>query len=132
MALGTSELRSKLGRAKGLGSAHHGVSHWWLQRVTAVAMVPLALWFVYSILTVMLTKDVAVASEWFKNGINASLLLFLLAAMFFHAKLGFQVVIEDYVKNPVFKYGLLLANNFVAFGFGVVCMLAVLKLHFGN
>jgi len=125
-----TDLRSKLARAKGLGSAHHGVSHWWLQRVTAVALVPTSLWFFYSLLTMMLSPDVTRVAAWLAMPLNAFVTIVLLVAGFFHAKLGTQVVIEDYVHTPFAKYSLLLLNTFVCFVFAAVGIVAVLKLHF--
>lgn len=125
-----SDLRTGLSKAKGLGAAKHGVEHWWLQRVTAVALVPLSAWFVYSLITVMLARDIVSVSGWFTSPINTIVMILMLVALFLHAKLGVQVVIEDYVKHPVMKYGLLLASNFACFAFAAVCIVAVLRLHF--
>jgi succinate dehydrogenase / fumarate reductase membrane anchor subunit len=130
MAISNSGLRSKLARAKGMGAAHHGVGHWWMQRVTAVAMLVLMPWAIYQLMTAI-SLGLDAARLWFASGVNATLFVLLLVAMFYHGKLGFQVVVEDYVKQPVFKYGLLLANSFFAFGLGALCVLAVVKLHFG-
>ena len=126
----SSEFRSKLGRVKGLGAAHHGVMHWWWQRVTAVALIPLSLWFVASLIKALLTPDVVEVAQWFALPWNALLMLLFIAAAFWHAKLGVQVVIEDYVKRPAAKYFLLLANQFLCAGLAALGVLAVLKLHF--
>lgn len=125
-----SDFRSRLSRVKGLGAAHHGVQHWWLQRVTAVALLPLSAWFAGSFVTALLSPDVITVATWFASPLNAILMVMLLAAMFIHARLGVQVVIEDYIKSPAAKYGLLLANTFLCFAFGALSILAVLKLHF--
>lgn len=125
-----SDLRTKLARVRGLGAAHHGVGHWWLQRVTAVALIPLSLWFVYALVSALLTPDVARVAQWFSSPVHTLLTVLLIAATFVHAKLGTQVVIEDYVHGPVMKYTLLLLNTFLCFLFAAVCVLAVLKLHF--
>lgn len=124
-----SHLRTRLAKVKGLGAAHHGVSHWWWQRVTALALIPLSLWFIASLVTALLLPDVLKVSQWFSSPVNALLMISLLVAVFLHAKLGVQVIIEDYVHSPVTKYMLLLLNTFICFGFAVVCILAVLKLH---
>lgn len=124
-----SDLRSKLSRAKGLGPAHHGVSHWWVQRVTAVALVPLSLWFLAGLLSAMLSSDASALAAWLSSPLNALLLALLLIAMFWHAKLGLQVVIEDYVHAPARKYTLLLANNFLCFLFAAAGLMAIIKLH---
>lgn len=125
-----TDFRSELSKAKGLGSAKHGVGHWWQQRVTAVALIPLSLWFFYSVLTAMLSPNVVKVAEWFSSPLHAIFTVLLLIATFVHAQLGIQVVVEDYVKAPVAKYLLLLANIFINYGFAVLCILAVLKLHF--
>lgn len=126
----STDLRSKLSKAKGLGAAHHGVSHWWLQRVTAVAMLPLLPWFMYELLHAMLTPDAYAVRAWFSSPANAVIMVVMLLAVFYHAKLGLQVVIEDYIKGPVAKYALLLANVFFCFLGGAVSIIAVLRLHF--
>ena len=130
MSISSSNLQSKLKRVKGLGSAHHGVQHWWLQRVTAVALIPLSLWFTAALVTTMLSPNAVKVAMWFASPCNAILMVLLLVSMFTHARLGIQVVIEDYVKCPMKKYGLLLLNTFVCFAFAALSILAVLKLHF--
>jgi len=130
MAQSSSDLRTRLGKVKGLGSAHHGVGHWWQQRVTAIALVPLSLWFVISLISALLTSNVVKVAEWFSSSFNTVMMVLMLWAMFVHMRLGAQVVIEDYVKAPVAKYGLLLLNTFICFVFAALSILAVLKLHF--
>ena len=126
----STDLRSRLSRVKGLGSAGHGTHHWWMQRVTAVAMVPLSLWFVASLVTGLLSPNVIKVAEWFASPVNTIMMVMMIGALFTHAKLGAQVIIEDYVKCPVSKYSLLLANTFVCYAFASLSILAVLKLHF--
>lgn len=128
----TSNFSSKLGKVRGLGSAKHGVMHWWLQRVTAIALIPLSIWFIGALISVMLSPDVLNIARWLSSSINAISLLLFLIALFYHAKLGLQVVIEDYIKCPFTKYSLLLANLFFCFGGATICIVAVLKLHFLN
>ena len=124
-----SSLRTGLARIRGLGAAHSGVSHWWWQRLTALALIPLSIWFITSLVTALLLPDVLKVSQWFSSPVNAVLMVSMLIALFLHAKLGVQVIIEDYVHQPVAKYVLLLLNTFICFAFAVVCILAVLKLH---
>ena len=126
----SADLRTRLKRVKGLGAAHHGVSHWWLQRVTAVAIIPLSLWFICSLISGLLSPNVIKVAEWFASPVNTIMMIMLLGSVFAHARLGLQVVIEDYVKCPVSKFTLLFANTFVCFIFAGVSILAVLKLHF--
>ncbi len=88
--------RSALGQVRGLGSAKDGTGHWWSQRLTALALVPLSLWFMIS-LVAMAGADHATIVTWIASPIVAGLLILLVTATFFHAYLGLQVVIEDYV-----------------------------------
>lgn len=129
MTISNSPLTTKLGRVRGLGSAGHGLTHWWLQRVTAVALIPLSLWFMASLIMLVQSPDVIHVAEWMASPLNALLMVLFLVAIFIHAKLGLQMVIEDYVKKPVAKYGLLLANSFICFLFAAISILAVLKMH---
>ena len=124
------EFRSRLKRVKGLGAAHHGVSHWWLQRVTAVAMIPLSLWFICALMGGLSSPNVIKVAEWFASPVNTILMIMFLGAVFAHAKLGIQVVIEDYIKCEAVKFTSLFANTFICFIFAGVSILAVLKLHF--
>ncbi len=126
----SADLRTSLARARGLGAAHHGVGHWWMQRVTAVALIPLTVWFICQLIPALLSPNAIAIAEWLSFPLNAILMVLLLVALFYHAKLGVQVVIEDYVHTPVPKYALLLANTFLCFGLAGVSILAVLKLHF--
>jgi succinate dehydrogenase / fumarate reductase membrane anchor subunit len=127
-----SDLRSNLSKARGLGSAKHGVMHWWLQRVTAVALIPLTIWFMTALVSVMISPDILVVARWFAAPSHALLITLLLVAMFYHAKLGLQVVIEDYIHCPCKKFTLLLANSFFCFGGAALCIIVVLKMHFLN
>lgn len=124
-------LRTPLARARGLGSAKEGVGHWWAQRVTAVALIPLTLWFVVFIIR-SLGVDHAGLVERVGKPYNAVLLVLLLAAMFYHAMLGLQVVIEDYVHDEGAKLITLLAMKFILIVFAVSSVFAVLRIAFGG
>ena len=123
-------LRSPLARARGLGSAKDGTNHWWMQRLTAVALIPLSLWFVYSLLYIVVNAGHADVVEWFANPVTSLLMVFLLVAMFYHAKLGMQVIIEDYIHHEGLKVTLLVLNTLAMFVMGVVSIFAVTKMHF--
>ena len=124
------QLRSSLGRAVGLGSAKEGVEHWWAQRVTALALVPLSLWFVAAIVE-LAGADRAAFVEWVRHPIPAVLLVLLLVAVFYHAALGLQVVIEDYIENLALRLALIIVMRLAAIVFVVRGVFAVLKLSFG-
>jgi succinate dehydrogenase / fumarate reductase membrane anchor subunit len=125
--MATPRLRSPLSRAIGLGSAKEGVEHWWAQRVTALALVPLALWFVIAVIE-LAGADRALFVDWVRHPMSAVLLVLLLIATFYHGALGLQVVIEDYVENETARLGLLIVMRLAAILFAVRGILAVLKL----
>jgi succinate dehydrogenase / fumarate reductase, membrane anchor subunit len=125
------ELRSTLGRVRGLGSAKEGVAHWWAQRTTAVALVPLALWFVASVIGLAGADYVAVAA-WFKSPFNATLMIVLVIMTFYHAALGLQVVLEDYVHHEGQKIVSILIVKALAGLAGLLAVVATLKLAFGS
>jgi succinate dehydrogenase / fumarate reductase membrane anchor subunit len=124
-----SPMRSPLGRAIGLGSAKEGVEHWWHQRVTAVALVPLTLWFVLSIIG-LAGADRAAMVAWLHNPMSAVMIILLLVATFYHLALGLQVVIEDYVHGEATKLGAIIVMRLLCVVFVVRGILAVLKLAF--
>ena len=124
-------LRSPLGRVRGLGSAKSGTEHFWAQRVTAVALIPLTVWFVSSILALG-NGDHAVASAGMQSPLNAVLLLLLIVATFHHMQLGLQVVIEDYIHVEYMKIVMLVIVKGASLLLGVAAAFAVLKVSFGG
>lgn len=131
-APGPTEMRAPLGRVRGLGSAHSGAGHWRWQRITAVLLVPLGLWFVWATIDLIgLGFDHSVFRAWASEHGNALLLIFFVAALFHHAALGLQVVIEDYVHAPAVKIASLFAANATMGVLAVSSILAVLRLSFG-
>ena len=124
-------LRTDLGRVRGLGSAKDGTAHWWAQRVTAVALIPLSLWFIYSAVT-LVGIDRAGFKVWL-NGPGTILLMSLFViALFYHMQLGLQVVIEDYVHNERNKIVSLVLNKLAAVFFAVSSIIALIKVAFGG
>lgn len=121
------DLRHPLKVTRGLGSSQSGVGHWWLQRVTAAALVPLAIWFVILVLDLLhadyLTARATVARPW-----NALLLIAFVLTAFRHAVLGLQVVVEDYVHTRWKEVGLLLSIKFLAALGALASVLAVLRI----
>ncbi len=120
-------MKSELAKAKGLGSAHEGADHWLAQRITAIANIPLVLWFVYSIVQM---KDATHAqfTGWLEHPLNAILMILLIISVFYHAKLGAQVVVEDYIHNEGFKTVKLICQKLVFFGLGIACIFSILKI----
>ena len=120
-------LKSPLGTVRGLGSAKEGVQHWWAQRVTAIALIPLGLWFVISVIA-MAGAGHDDMSAWLSSPFSAGLAVLLIVATFWHAMLGVQVAIEDYVHNEAMKIGLLLAIKGLLVLLGTACVLSVIVL----
>ena len=120
-------MTSPLKNAKGLGSAKHGLSHWIAQRVTAIALVPLTIWFV-SLVAFMKSSNYETAIETVSNPLNATLFLLLIIATFWHAQLGLQVVIEDYIANKMTRMTLIIITKFIFAIIGVLSALSVLRI----
>ena len=121
-------MRSPLGHAIGLGSAKDGVEHWWLQRITAIALVPLTVWFAASII-VHMGDDYVTLIAWLRTPIATILMVLLLTGLFYHTALGLQVVIEDYIHSGI-KIPALIGMRFGCFGLAVAGILATLRIAF--
>jgi len=122
-------LRSPLGRALGLGSAKEGVAHWWAQRLTAVALIPLSIWFVSGLIA-LTGADHDVLVGWLHRPFPAIVTILLLIMVFYHMSLGVQVVIEDYLHHESTKIVAIVLNKFVAFILAVSGIFAVLRIAF--
>lgn len=125
-----SSIRSSLAQARGLGSAKVGVAHWWAQRVSAVALVPLTLWFV-ACLASQLGADYTSVTAWLSSPLQASLLAIYLAAIFYHSQLGLQVVIEDYVHIESVKIAALIALQLANILLAVASIFSVIMILVG-
>ena len=123
-------LRTPLAHARGLGSAKEGSHHWWHQRLTAIAHAPLTLWFVGSLICLG-SADHQTVVEWIKDPISTVLLISYLTIMYYHAALGLQVVIEDYIDIEYLKITALILVKFAFLFAGVVSVFAVLKVSLG-
>lgn len=124
-------MRTPVKDAHGLGSAKDGVHHWWLQRVTAVALVPLVLWFAFS-LAVHAGSGYEGMRAWIGSPFTAGAVILLVATAFYHAQLGLQVVLEDYVGNKAWQIASIVAVKFVAAVLALTGILAVLSIAFGG
>ncbi|GAB4227905.1 MAG: succinate dehydrogenase, hydrophobic membrane anchor protein [Kiloniellaceae bacterium] len=122
-------LRSPLGRVRGLGSAKDGTGHWWAQRLTALALIPLTVWFVGTVVS-LIGADYTAVAAWIASPVVAGLLVLLIIATFYHAVLGLQVVIEDYVHHEGAKIALLLFVKALAIVLALSAVLSVLTLLF--
>ncbi|MGH8400829.1 MAG: succinate dehydrogenase, hydrophobic membrane anchor protein, partial [Gammaproteobacteria bacterium] len=119
-------LRNPLARARGLGSAKAGTAHWMSQRVSALALIPLTLWFAYSVLNVM-HGDYEHAYSWIHAPLISVLLVILIGTVFYHAYLGLQVVIEDYVHGEWSRFGSMLLIKFICVLLALSGIFAVLR-----
>ncbi len=126
-----SGYRTPLGRVRGLGSAKHGVGHFIGQRVSAVALVVLVLWAVYSALSVA-QADYVGARAWLGSPWHAVPLALLLFTALYHGKIGVQVVIEDYIHKPATRNALLILNLFASWLGIAVGVFSILKVAFGG
>lgn len=124
------DMRSPLSRARGLGSTGEGAAHWIAERLSAIALVPLSLWFVFSTLS-LIGADFQTFALWVGEHGNALLLILLVIALFHHAMLGVQMVLEDYVHNETVKTTGVILVRFVAVACAVSSILSVLMLAAG-
>ena len=119
-------LRTPLSEAKGLGSAKEGASHWWMQRITAVALVPLAIWLTFAV-AMLGGASYETVNGWLQSPIVTVLLILFIVATFYHTQLGLQVIIEDYVGGWI-KIATLVLVNFLCIIFAVAGIIALLKI----
>ena len=126
-----SDLRTPLSRARGLGSAKEGVHHFWAQRITAVALIPLVVWFAISLI-MMSGADYAVVRAWIGSPVVMVLLTLTIVIGLHHGQLGVQVVIEDYVHHDGMKLALIVLMRFIAVFFGLAAIVAILRIGFGG
>jgi succinate dehydrogenase / fumarate reductase membrane anchor subunit len=120
-----------IGEVRGLGSAHCGEDHWMLQRYTAIGNLVLGAWFVASILLIG-KLDAANVHDWLGGLVPVTLMILLIASTFWHARLGLQVIVEDYVHEQGNKFAVTALLNLVAIGGAVFGVLCVLKLALGG
>jgi succinate dehydrogenase / fumarate reductase, membrane anchor subunit len=123
-------LRSPLGRVLGLGSAKEGVHHWWSQRLTSIALVPLTVWFTVSLLTLP-SLDHTTVVAWMAQGWTALLMLLFVLVATWHSQLGVRVVVEDYIHGGAKTLALVL-SSFVHGVVAVAGVFAILKIAFGG
>jgi succinate dehydrogenase / fumarate reductase membrane anchor subunit len=120
-------MRSPLGRARGLGSARAGATHWWVQRLTSLALVPLTLWFICAMVRMIgATRDDVVS--WMAGPLPIVLLIALVIATFHHLQAGLQVVIEDYVHRDWLRVGSILVIKAIALLLALACIVSTLRL----
>lgn len=124
-----SNLRTPLSQVKGLGSAKEGTGHFWVQRLTAIGLVPMVIWVAFAVarLPSMSQADI---QTWLGNPFSAVMMILFLVASFWHAKLGLQVVIEDYVSDHAVRTVAIIAVNLLTVALAVVGVFSVLHIAF--
>lgn len=122
-------MRSQLGQVRGLGSAKSGVHHWWVARLTAIALIPLSLWLVYAVL-VLKNRPQPEVAHWIAMPVNTVLLIALIIASFHHMQLGLQVVIEDYVHGDGARFVSVVLVKGASFVLALLATISVLRLAF--
>ena len=125
------DYRTSIARARGLGSAKEGTHHWWMQRITAIALVPLTVWLVGSLVAIG-TADYAQTVHWIRTPAVSIALLLTIAALFHHTQLGLQVVIEDYVHAEGRKLAALIAVKLLAIAVAATAAFSVLRVALGS
>lgn len=124
-------MRTPLAQVRGDGSAKSGAHHWWAQRLSAIALIPLFLWFVASLAAVA-TADYATAVAWISSPWNSALLILLIVATFHHAHLGMQVVLEDYISTHWLQMTSIILVRFISVLLAAVSIIAVLRTALGG
>ncbi len=123
-------IRTPLGRARGLGSAHDGSHHWWVQRMTAVALIPLLTWLAVSV-ALLSQQPFDIVRNWMASPITAVLLLLTIFNMFYHAWLGLQVIVEDYIAKKATRLALLILIQGAIWLGCAASLFAVIKIALG-
>jgi succinate dehydrogenase / fumarate reductase membrane anchor subunit len=127
MSAGNAHLRHPMKTARGLGAAKSGLHHWWMQRVTAVALVPLSVWFVWNA-TWLFSADYAAAHAFLSDLWNAVFMSAFVVALLYHSYLGLQIVVEDYVADEFKKLATLVTLQFIHLLLATAAVFAVLKV----
>ncbi len=126
-----SHLRTPLSQVKGLGSAKEGTGHFWVQRLTAIGLIPLVLWLSFSI-AALPGMDYISIREWISSPFTSIMLILFLIAGFYHAKLGLQTVLEDYIGNHSTRTVMIIAISFLATILAVTGVFSVLRIAFAT
>jgi len=125
------EFRTPIAKVRGLGAARAGLGHWKMQRLTAISNVLLVLWFMFSAMALS-GRGYEQVRAWLASPLTASLMVLLIISTFYHARLGLQVVVEDYVHHEGLKMASLVAIVLVVLALAVACIVAVLKVAVGG
>ena len=125
----SSSLKTPLSKARGHGSAKSGAHHWWMQRMTAIALVPLSIWLMVALMGLSTASYVEVVL-WLKSSLNTTLLLLFVGVSYYHMMLGMQVIIEDYVSSHGLRTTLIIGLKFAVIFIGLFSALMILRVFF--
>jgi len=120
-------LNTPIGKVRGLGSARNGTHHWWMQKIAAVALIPLTIWFVASVVQ-MTTADYFTVIAWLSSPISAILMLMYVVVGVYHLRLGLQAIVEDYIHSEGMKTGIQFSILFGCTIIAVAAIFSVLKI----
>jgi len=121
------KFETDLHRAQGLGSAKSGLRHWMVQRITAVALIPLGIWFVAAFIF-LVTAPFEVASNWLSSIWAVTLAISFIMTMFYHGYLGMQVILEDYISHEFTRWILIILTKFLSAVMALVAIVSILKI----
>ena len=124
-------LMTPLNRVLGLGTGKGAAEHWWFQRLTAVALIPLGLWFALALLALP-SFEYGALLAWVRQPTTSIFLILMIVAVGYHSSLGLQVVVEDYVTGKGWKAVTLMASTLAHVGLTIAAVFAVLKIAFGS
>lgn len=126
-----SRLRTPLSQVKGLGSAKEGTSHFWVQRLTAIALIPLVIWLCFSVASLP-DMDYLAVREWLASPSTSIMMVLFIMVAFFHSRLGLQMIIEDYVGGHAARTVAIIAVTFATAVLGVIGVFSVLRIAFAG
>ncbi len=132
MSMKKDPFRNPMKNARNLGSAKDGTHHWIAQRFTAVMLIPLCMWFISSLLSLTFYQNSVDVMKWFESPLHTLGMVLMLGSLFYHAMLGMQVVIEDYVHGKVSGPVMLITMKIIFITAGILSIMAVLVMHFGE
>jgi len=124
-------LQTDIARARGLGAANTGTEHWWMQRLTSIALVPLGLWFGFSV-AALAGADYATIQDWMSSPLTATLMILFIIIGFYHAVIGIEVIMEDYIHTKWAKLTAIIFQKFFFLVLAVLCVLSVLRVALGG
>ena len=125
------DLRSPLAKVKGLGTSPDATHHFWLQRLTALALIPLTLWFCFSI-ALLPNADYLAITTWLQSPFNAVMMILVVLISFHHAHLGMQVIFEDYIANHAYRLSAILLVKFTSYFMMILGVYSIIKIALGG